>query len=487
MRASMHDYWQNFVDGEWVDGASRLMVENPATAEPIAEVAMADTAGVDRAVAAARTCHERGVWRDRHPGERADSLRRVAAEIRDLAGEGAHLASLENGKTLSDARAEFEEAAAYFDYYAGMADKIEGRSIPIGGDYVDYTEYLPYGVSAQIVPWNFPPSLAARSLAPALAAGNAVVIKPPEVCPLAVLLLGRACVSAGLPPGLVNIVCGTGPEAGAALVAHPGVDQIVFTGSVPTGRAILRAAADRAVPCVVEMGGKSAAIVHADADCDQVLESVRNGIFFNSGQVCSAMSRLLIQRSRYDELLAAVADMAGSLTIGAGLDNPDITPLVSAAQRERVEAMCRRAVAAGARAVTGGYRVPDTAGHFMTPTVFSDVRPDMEIAREEVFGPVLVVMPFDTEAEALALANGSDYGLVAGVFTRDLDCALRTSRALDAGQVFVNEWFAGGIETPFGGMKRSGYGREKGREALYNYLQTKNVAIRIRSDTPAKR
>jgi len=262
------------------------------------------------------------------------------------------------------------------------------------------------------------------------------------------------------------------------LVQHPQVNQIVFTGSVPTGRSILHAAADRIVPCVMELGGKSAAIAHADADLDTVLASIRSGIFFNAGQVCSAMSRVLVHESIHDELVERAVQLAEGLSVGHGLENPDLTPLISSDQRERVERLCQTGIDAGANAVTGGQRI-DRAGWFMQPTVFTDVRPDMEIAREEIFGPALSLMKFRTEEEAIEIANGTDYGLVAGVFTRDLDRAMHTAQQLVAGQVFVNEWFAGGVERPFGGTRQSGYGREKGLEALDNYLQTKNVAIRL--------
>ncbi|MCS4505987.1 aldehyde dehydrogenase family protein [Arhodomonas aquaeolei] len=479
MSEEIPGYWRNYIGGRWRDAERSLSVENPATTHALAAIALAGPGEVEEAVAAARHCFEVERFGDMPGAERAAMLHRVAVAIRELTDYGGRVACLENGKTLDDGRGEFAEAADYFDYYAGMADKLEGRNIPIGEDYLDFTVHEPYGVSAQVVPWNFPPSIAARSLAPALAAGNTVVIKSPEISPLAVAVLGEACDRAGVPAGAVNILCGEGDEAGAALVSHPGVDQIVFTGSVPTGQSIMHAAADRAVPCVMELGGKSAAVAFEDVDIDQLVASVRNGIFFNAGQVCSAMARLLVHRSRYEEVLDRVTALSEGLTIGPGIDNPDITPLISAGQLDRVEGMCTEALGAGARAVTGGRRVPDTVGHFMQPTVLTDVTPDMNIAREEVFGPVLVVMPFDTDEEAMALANGTDYGLVGGVFTQDIARGLRAARQLAAGQVFVNEWFAGGIQTPFGGTRRSGYGREKGQEALYNYLQTKNVAVRL--------
>lgn len=479
MTDNFPNQWRNFIGGEWADGPETLMVDNPATGEPLAEMACADVADVDRAVAAARACVDGGALAKMLPVERANMLLRMATATRELAEEGAHVACLENGKRLSDAREEFEETARYFEYYAGMADKIEGTSIPLGNGYADYTVYEPFGVSAQVVPWNFPVSICARSLAPALAAGNAVVVKSPEVSPLALSLLGRVCVRASVPEGAASILCGLGREAGAALVSHRDIDQIVFTGSVPTGRSILHAAADRALPSVMELGGKSAAVVYEDADLDQVLNSVRNGIFFNSGQVCSAMSRILIHESIYDALVGRIVELAQGLTLGSGLDDPDLTPLVSRDQLNRVEAICRKATEEGARALTGGERQGGTRGYFMQPTVFTEVTPGMGIFREEVFGPVIVAMPFSTEDEAISLANGTEFGLVAGVFTRDLNRALRATQKLVAGQVFVNEWFAGGIETPFGGTKSSGFGREKGQEALYNYVRTKNVAIRV--------
>jgi len=472
-------HWLNYIDGQWCDSDQHLAVNNPGTAESVATIAQAGVADAERALLAARRCADSGELTRVRPAQRVTWLLRIAEEIRAVADEGAWVLCQENGKRLCDARDEFIEAARYFEYYAGMADKIEGTSIPLGNGYMDFTLYDPMGVSAQIVPWNFPVSICARSLAPALAAGNAVVIKSPELSPLGVCVLIRAIAKAGLPDGAVNLICGRGREVGAYLVSHRAVDQIVFTGSVPTGQSILRDAAQHAIPSVMELGGKSAAIAFADADREQLLASVQSGIFFNAGQVCSAMSRLLVQREIYEEVVEAVVAMAQGLGVGLGQDNAELTPVVSAGQLAGIEALCRRAVEDGAVAVTGGEAFADRAGHFMRPTVFRDVTAQMCIAREEVFGPVLAIMPFDTEEEAIAIANGTEFGLVAGVFTQDISRAMRCTRRLKSGQVFVNEWYAGGIETPFGGVGLSGFGREKGQEALYSYVRTKNVAIRV--------
>lgn len=474
--------WLNYIDGQWLDSEQRLTILAPATNQPMATIAQATVAQADLALDAARRCADSGALTRPRPAQRVTWLLRIAEEIRAIADEGARILCAENGKTLRDARTEFVEAARYFEYYAGMADKIEGRSIPLGNGYMDFTVYDPMGVSLQIVPWNFPVSICARSLAPALAAGNAVVIKSPELSPLGLCVLVEAIERAGLPQGAVNLLCGRGREVGAHMAASKQVDQIVFTGSVPTGQSILRAAAENAVPSVMELGGKSAALVFADADREQVLSSVRDGIFFNAGQVCSALSRILIHRSIYDEVVESIVQLAEGLQIGAGEDNADLTPVISAGQLTGIEALCRTAQAEGAVVATGGEALSGVAGHFMRPTVFRDVTSHMTIAQQEVFGPVLAAIVFDTEEEAIAIANGTDFGLVAGVFTQDLNRALRCARRLRAGQVFVNEWYAGGIETPFGGVGLSGYGREKGQEALYSYVRTKNLAVRIKCE-----
>lgn len=471
--------WPSCIGGHWeLHGDAVLTVDDPATGAPLARVACAGVAEVDRAVTAARAAFRASQAEGAHPKLRAEMMLRIAATIRARREDGARVLCLESGKAMRDALDEFDEAARYFEYYAGMADKIEGKTVPLGDRYVDFTVYEPYGVSAQIVPWNFPVSLAARSLAPALAAGNAVVLKSPELTPLAMIVLVDCCIEAGTPSGLVNLVCGLGREAGAALAAHADIDQIVFTGSVQTGQQILRAAAERTLPCVVELGGKSAGIVFEDADLERVLDSVRSGIFMNAGQICSAMSRLIVHSSIYERTVNAVADLISSLRVGPGIEDAELTPVISAAQSHRIASLCDSAVAQGARLVRGG-RPLDRAGYFFAPTLFADVLPDMSIARQEVFGPVLVAMRFEHEDEAVALANDTDFGLVAGIFTRDISRAMRCMRKMESGQVFVNQWFAGGIETPFGGRKRSGYGREKGQEALYNYVQTKNIGIAL--------
>jgi acyl-CoA reductase-like NAD-dependent aldehyde dehydrogenase len=475
---------RHFVGGRWVDGVAggRITVEDPATGDTLATVSRAEPADVDRAVAAARSCVRARALTDMRPADRGRKVVEVGRLLRARAEPLAHLLSRDSGKNLTQARMEVEGSARYFEYYGGLADKIEGRYIPLGGDYVDYVVPVPYGVSAQIIPWNYPLEMAARSLAPALAAGNAVVLKAPELDPLAVLELAAVCEEVALPDGAVNVVVGYGEDAGAALAGHADIDQIVFTGSVETGRSVLHAAAERVVPAIMELGGKSAGIVFGDADLDAVVDSTRWGIFLNSGQACNAMSRLVVQRSVADDVIDHLRTMIADLTVGPGVDDHFITPLISARQLERVDDYCASGVAAGATPVTGGHRVDDLPGHYMQPTMFRDVDPDARIAREEIFGPVLSVLTFDRPDEAVALANGTDYGLAAGVFTADLDRALWAADRLEAGQVYVNEWFAGGVETPFGGVKRSGFGREKGQEALANYHQSKNVGVRRRFD-----
>ena len=470
-------HYLNFIDGQWRDSSRQLTVMNPATGEAYATIAQASIEDADLAMAAARRCVDEGTLIDIRPAQRLTWMLKAAEEIRKISEEAALLLCLENGKNLDTARDEFIEAARYFEYYAGITDKIEGTSIPLGKDYIDFTQYVPMGVSVQIVPWNFPVSICARSLAPALAAGNAVVVKSPEISPLAMTLLFKAIERAEFPKGAVNLLCGKGSDIGSHLVKHAQTNQIVFTGSVPTGQRILRDAAERATPSVMELGGKSAAIALEDVDLDNLLNSVKAGIFYNAGQVCSAMSRLIVHRSRYDEVKNAVVELAQNLSIGNGEDNPDLTPLVSKNQQRQVLQIIESARQEGAIILTGG-DTPDLNGYFVKPTII-EASQNMTIAQQEVFGPVLVIMPFDDEDHAVAMANGTDFGLVAGVFGESLNQTLRVANRLVAGQVFINEWFAGGIETPFGGVGLSGFGREKGQEAIYSYVQTRNIGIRL--------
>ncbi|MBA3449503.1 MAG: aldehyde dehydrogenase family protein [Pseudaminobacter sp.] len=476
---------RNFVDGRWCDGgAGWLEIENPATAENFAVQALADGNDVRTAVASALRCHEAGHLTRLRPVERGRMIRAMGNYLSANTEPAARLLSQETGKPHWEAVIEVKGAIRLFEYYANQTDALEGMSIPLGADYVDFTTLEPFGVSAQIVPWNFPLEIAARSIAPALATGNCCVVKSPELAPLSIGLLGYAAEAAGLPAGALNIICGVGPVAGAALCTDPDVRQIVFTGSLATGISIASQAARNVVPCVLELGGKSAAIICRDADLDQVVDSVRWGAFYNAGQICSALSRAIVHESVHDQLVERLAALADSISIGVdqGHIEPGLTmgSMISEKQRDRAVTMCREAEQNGARRIRGGNEAA-RAGWFVEPTIYSNVELGMRICQEEVFGPVLSISKFGDRDDPVAMANGTDYGLVAGIFSRDIDGAFNMAGSLRAGQVFINEWFAGGVETPFGGVGKSGYGREKGREGLRNYVQTKNIAVRLKA------
>ncbi len=478
-----NSYYQNYINGKFVDGgAGRIDVDDPGTGKKLAEQAIADKGDVDAAVVAARKCHESNVLMDMKPVERGRMVNKIGQYLLDNIDEIAELLALEAGKPLWEARMEVEGSALYFEYYGNQAATLEGRSIPLGKNYFDFTTYEPRGVSAQIIPWNYPMEMTARGMAAALTTGNACVIKSPELDPLTHYYYAKAAEFAGFPEGAVNLLCGHGHEAGAALSSHPSVDQIVFTGSVPTGIAIATAAAQNVVPCVLELGGKSAAIVHADADIDNLLDSVRWGIYFNAGQVCSAMSRMVVHKDVHDRVVEGVVDIAQALSVGPGIERTEFGPnmgaMISKKQRDRAVDLVANAASEGCNIAIGG-RPLNNDGYFLEPTVITDVSRNSEVAQTEIFGPVLSVLKFEDEADAIDIANDSEYGLVGGVFTQDVDKAMRMARQVRTGQIFVNEWYAGGVETPFGGYKKSGYGREKGREALMNYVQTKNIGIRI--------
>jgi len=475
--------YQHYINGKWVDSVTRgenIVVANPATEENIGEITCALKEDVDIAIEAAKKSYESRVLVDMLPMQRAKLMRNIANELRKVSKAGGKLLCQENGKLLASAEYEFEDAANYFDYYSGLTDKIEGQTIPVNSQVMDYTIFEPYGVSAHIAPWNYPIAMLARSLSCAFAAGNSTVIKPAELTPLAtVSYFAKAIDNAGVPPGLINIICGYGKDAGADLTAHKDVSQITFTGSVKTGKTILHAAAERAIPAVVELGGKSAAVVLPDADLDKVVNSAKAAIFGHAGQICSAMSRVIVHKSVKNELVDKLTTLATSLKVGPGDEEGTyITPVISEEQLQKIENYSRSGQQAGANAVAGGNRV-DRKGYFFEATVFDNVQPDMTIAQEEVFGPFLSVLEYSDHEEAVHIANDTEYGLVAGVFTKDINQATKTASQLNGGQIYVNSWFTGSIATPFGGYKQSGYSREKGQQAIKSYLQLKNIGIQL--------
>jgi acyl-CoA reductase-like NAD-dependent aldehyde dehydrogenase len=470
-----------FIKGEraWARSGATFEAIDPATAEVFATVALGDKSDVDSAVEAARAAFEGG-WAGLAPVRRVRILSRLAALLRERSHEFAELESLDVGKPLRQAEDDVAAAASYFEFFAGVADKIFGSSIPLGKGFVDFTLREPLGVSAQIVPWNYPLRLASRGIAPALACGNTVVAKPAGEAGLSVIRLADLAIEAGLPAGVFNVVTG-GRETGAALASHPGINHITFTGSVPTGIAIMKAAADNVVPVTLELGGKSPNIVCADADLERAAASAATTLMQNSAQTCTAPTRLLLEDSAHDRFVERLAQRIGTIRMGRGLDNPDMGPVVSERQMQRVLGYIAAGTRDGATALTGGRRAdaPDLVrGYFIEPTLLDRVMRGTALEQEEIFGPVLTVTTFESVDEAIAIANGTPYGLVTGVWTRDLGKALTLATAIKSGQVRVNSYSVeGSIGLPFGGYKRSGFGREQGVEALANYTQVKNVMI----------
>ena len=472
------------IDGEWVPAASGRTFDtiNPATEEKLAEVAYGEQEDIDRAVRAARKAFAYdSPWRRMSPSARGKLIWRIGDLIEQHVEELAMLESLDNGKPLGVARvADVPLAADLFHYMAGWPTKILGDTTPISapGEYLSYTLREPVGVVGQTIPWNFPLLMAAWKLGPALATGCTVVLKPAEQTPLSALYLGELLLEAGLPGGVVNIVTGFG-DAGAALSGHDDVDKVAFTGSTEVGKLIVGAAAGNLKKVSLELGGKSPNVVFADADLDAAVIGAANGIFFNHGQCCNAGSRLYIQDAAFDDVVAGVAEQAKKITVGSGLDaGTQMGPLISDEQFEKVLGYLQSGADAGAEAVVGGGRVGDR-GYFVQPTVLTNTTGDMKVVREEIFGPVVCAIPFSDPEEIVPIANDTNYGLAAGVFTRDITKALRTAARLRAGTVWINTYHVFDAAQPFGGYKESGWGREMGHQVLENYLETKAVCVAL--------
>ncbi len=474
---------QFHIDGHWRPAVAggRMEAIDPGTEKPFAECPAGTAEDVDIAVASSARAYQE-VWRHAAPAQRATILRDAARLVRARVEHLAVAETLNCGKPLAESRDDVETVARLLDYYGGAADKLQGDTIPLGGNFVSYNQLEPVGVTAHIVPWNFPMFSMMRGVAPALAAGCTTVVKPAETSSITALLLAGILSEAGLPQGVCNVVTGTGAAVGEPLSLHPEVRHVTFTGSVDTGRRVMQNAAQHIASVTLELGGKSPAIVLADCDLDHAVEDMLEAIYLNAGQVCSAGSRLVIERSVHDAFIEKFSARARALTIGHGLKNPAIGAINSRRQLDRITAAVDGARARGIRIAAGGGRTvdPDSgAGWFFQPTILDDVPADDPVVREEIFGPVLCVQIVDTVEEALRAANGTDYGLAACIYTKDIQKALGLARDIDAGQVTVNQYFAGGIYTPFGGNKLSGFGREKGLEALRNYCRIKNVTIRI--------
>jgi acyl-CoA reductase-like NAD-dependent aldehyde dehydrogenase len=472
----------HFIDGAFVpssDGAE-LEILDPGRGEAFARVADASTADVDRAVESA--CQGLKAWRRAKPAERGRVLMRTAAALRDQAERLAVIEALHSGKTLPEARGDVGSAARLFEYYGGAADKIQGDSIPLGQDYFGFTLMEPVGVTAHIIPWNYPISTFVRSVAPALAAGCSVVAKPAETTPLTALLLARILAEAGLPAGVCNVVAGTGRGAGAALAAHPGIDHVSFTGSPATGTSVMQAAARHFASVTLELGGKSPVIALADCDLQAAANGVMGAIFENAGQICSAGSRLVVERPIHDALVGRIVEKASLLRVGHGLKGHDVGAINSQRQLDKVMGFLDEAARRGRRIATGGRRAIDPnhpKGWYVQPTVIDDLPIDDPCVQEEIFGPVLAVQIVDSPAAALTAANATRYGLMAGIYTRNLEAALALCRDLRSGQVTVNDYWGGGVEMPFGGTGHSGFGREKGLEALRTYSRVKSMVHRL--------
>lgn len=473
---------QHFINHKALAPASGQYIDviDPSDGSAFTQIASGNAHDIDIAVQAARAAFA-GAWGRCTAAERGRILQKLASKIGDHAEELAQIEARDCGKPLKQARADAIAVGRYFEYYAGAADKLHGDTIPYQNGYTVLTLREPHGVTGHIIPWNYPLQIFGRSVGAALAAGNACVVKPAEDACLSILRLAQLAAEVGLPSGALNIVTGLGQQAGEALARHSGIDHISFTGSPLTGKAVAKAAADNHTPVTLELGGKSPQIVFADADMNAMLPVVVNAIVQNAGQTCSAGSRLLIQRSAYEEVLERLGHAFRQLKVGPAAMDLDCGPLIRKSQLARVQHFLQQAQGDGLKTAGAGELVAKApaGGFYQVPTLLRDVPPSHQLAREEVFGPVIAAMPFDTEEDAVAMANGTDYGLVASIWTRDGSRQLRLAKQMRCGQVFINNYGAGGgVELPFGGVKASGHGREKGFEALYGFTILKTISIK---------
>jgi acyl-CoA reductase-like NAD-dependent aldehyde dehydrogenase len=481
----MADALQNYIDGKWVDAAdgASFDVFNPATGEVIATAPDSKPADVERAIDAARRTFDDGTWWPGTPErERGRILLRAADIVRREHERLAQMESLDAGKPIGEAREDIAEVAFMFEYYGGWATKIYGEIPPVGPDAMSLVVKEPMGVAAAITPWNYPMMMAVQKVAPAIAAGCTIILKPAEQTPLTALEIPKILEEAGLPTGVLHVLTGFGETAGAPLVASPKVDKIGFTGSKEVGKLIMRGGADTLKRVTLELGGKSPNIVFADADFEAAIEGSANGIFWNQGEICSAGSRVFIERAIYDDALDALIGRAKDVKLGAPLaEGTTMGPLVSKEQQERVQSYIEIGSSEARLAVTGETPSdPSLAnGYYVPPTIFADASNDARIAREEIFGPVMTVIPFSSPEEVVEMSNDNEYGLAAAVWTRDIKKALTTARALRAGIVWINDTQPAPTEAPWGGYKQSGIGRELGSHGIEDYLETKQIYVNL--------